>query len=419
VTRDGEVLGPAVTIRLAAKAPSRTLEGIQPSNQAVAANQPQAAAQRSPGTMQMSIKPARNGMPPVSNAAQAPPPPALDAGQGRRLMSPITPSSASTIEVGLEGGSARPLSSPRTSHMETRVTNNLALGTVTISNKQDVMVATVVARAPDSGQVILQVADDLLLKVDQPIDLPVGTSLQMTLATGSVNISQPWGHQLPPDNANPLTKLIELLEEIEQVGQKQGSDPEPATGRRLPMPDHNLAAKLLQLIDLQLSSSFDETGVMARDQDVANPSKTHQLQSLLSDISNTGSDQLAEGWRSTTLPLGTDPAQAVMIYHREHNPDTETGEHATDANDVMAQRAIFDISFSRLGRCQIDALCQEQRFDLLMRSEKPLDHAHQLAITDLFTSACEIAGLKGEIGYRHGQFIEPAKTSTATTTVTT
>ncbi len=291
--------------------------------------------------------------------------------------------------------------------------------TSTHAGPKETMTATVVGRAPHGGQVLLQVADDVLLQVEQPIDLPAGTTLQMAWMALSKNTAMPASFDSPIDNANPLVKLVELLQEIEQSGHKTAEHSDQGAARRLPMPDRDLAAKLLQLINIQMRQDAGDAGGTSRDDKAVNPPKTQLIQNLLSEISDTASEPLADGWRSTTLPLGADAAQAVTVHQREHNLNHYPEDNDDETDDTKAQRAVFDITFSHLGRCQIDAYCEEERFDLLVRSERILDSTDQQQITNLFASACEIAGLKGEISYRHGQFFEPDKMPISRTTLTT
>ncbi|MGI9493797.1 MAG: hypothetical protein ACR2QF_15480 [Geminicoccaceae bacterium] len=265
----------------------------------------------------------------------------------------------------------------------------------------------------------MRVANDLVMKVEQPIDLPIGTTLQMTLMTTPINPGQSPNSDAQMNQTGLLTRIVELLEDIEQSGRISGESHEPSAARQLPMPDRHLAAKLLRLIGFQIGASFEQAGMVAPDQENGGISKTRQLQGLLVDIANRASEPLGEGWRSTALPLGPDPAQALMIHFREHHLDHESHGNEAGADDALAQRAVFEINFSRLGRCQIDVLCQEQRFDLLLRSERRLDQGHRQEITDLYFSACEIAGLTGEIGFRDGDFVQPALVSRANKTVTT
>ncbi len=285
--------------------------------------------------------------------------------------------------------------------------------------RQELMQATVIGRAPGSGQLLLQAGDNLLLKVEQPIDLPIGSTLQMTLVAGSAGLAQPEELSPPNHQADLLGKLVALLEDIEQTSSTTVEHREPAGRRQLPMPDRQMASSLLALLGLQSGADLEEAGMNAYQQESADFSKTDQLKSLLIDIAKSANDSLAEGWRSTALPLGSDSEQALMIHWRENHLDHQSNGDQADAKEVTAQRAVFDISFSRLGRCQIDAFCQERRFDLLVRSEQPFDRKDQEEITGLFSTACEIAGLSGEIGYRHGQFVEPAMISRSAKTVTT
>lgn len=436
VASDGRVLGPALVVRLATKPAAGFSETNQLSNRTIGSNPPDAAAVGRPLAEQPSGKPASMPFPHVMDVEKAVAKlPLASNVEARAVSAPPQQSStapttsAPTVLAPTSSAPSRPVPPvfvptgsapigpvPTASAPAKAVSEQQVMPPRTM---QGVMTVTVAGRAPDGGQVFLQVADDLLMKIEQQIDLPIGTTLQMTLTTKSMNIAPPLYPGSSMEETSPLTKLIELLDDIEQSGGRTGEHREPAVVRRLPMPDRHLAAKLLQLIGLQMGPGFEEAGMVAHDRDSVGLSKAHQLQSLLSDISNMASEPLADGWRSTILPLGTDPAQAVMIHHREHNTDPDSDDDESDMGDAVVQRAVFDVNFSRLGRCQIDALCQEQRFDLLVRSERPLDHGRQQEITDLFLSACEIAGLRGEIGYRHGQFVEPAKMLMSTRTVTT
>lgn len=407
VTSDGKVLGPPLIVRLATRPAAGPPATSQPANHAVSLNSPGVAAAERPVAEQHSGRQAATPLPQLGTFERAAPPPPPTLLHGARAVStPAQQPSTSPI------GKALP---------ENPLSKSAVPAPMTIPNRDrhGMIAASVVGRAPDSGQALLQIADDLLMKVEQPIDLPIGTTLNMTLLTGSINNLLPSDLGPSMNQSGLLVELIELLEGIERVGEKASEHREPASTLKLPMPDRHLAAKLLQLFGLQAAPQLEDTGNTVHDRHGVEPSKTHQLQRLLSDMGNAASEPLADGWRSTSLPLGPDPAQAVMIHHKEHSFDSDSDGNSPDADEAVAQRAIFDIDFSRLGRCQIDTLCQENRFDLLLRSEKPLGHGLRQEITDLFSSACDIAGLNGEIGYRQGQFVEPAKMPKSTRTVTT
>lgn len=262
--------------------------------------------------------------------------------------------------------------------------------------------ATVVGHSLDGKQTLLQTQDNALAKIESPIELPIGTMLQMTF------LGMPMNAVETARSSSPLTRLIELLSDIERSGQNASGPSGQEKGQSVPMPDRHLTARLLQLMGLQMNYHPNEPSLSQQNQLHNNSSWTHQLQGLLADIGNAASEHLTDGWRSMTLPLGVDPAQAIMINYRENSLDYDSESSDDDTNETPAKRAIFDVDFSHLGRCQIDTLCQEQRFDLLIRSERQLDHPVEREITSLFLSACEIAGLTGEVGFQHGHFVEPA-----------
>lgn len=269
--------------------------------------------------------------------------------------------------------------------------------------------ATVVERT-SAGKVVLEAAGQRM-RIEQPIDLPLGTTLAATFTAMRPTSTAPLNPAPFDGSATPLTELIELLDDIDRAG-RQPTDPDrPAPTRQLPMPDKHLAARFLGLLAADGRPPpkgaeplpFEPRGAAAAHGD--------RIQTLVRDLGSMASETLAEGWKSLTLPIGTDQTQAVCFYYRDHDldPDGEGGEELTDGRE--AQRAVFDVSFSRLGRCQIDALCQERRFDLLIRSERPLMQQDRQDIAGLLASACEIAGVSGEIGFRVGSFFEPERSS--------
>lgn len=406
VTSDGKVLGPPLVVRLTTLPAASALEAHPPSPPKIAPGLTHAqhgartSVEQRPATS-VSTSASATFSPSTNTKETAASPPLTLMTETRTVAPASQQPSAPATDL-----------SPRDAAlMQPAVSNREAKGLIN---------ATVVGRTSDGGKILLQVADHGLMKIEQPIDLPLGATLQMTLITKAAIGAFLAPADLSADRGDPLSKLIDLLNEIDQSGRGSGDHGEPVAARQLPQPDRNLAAKLLQMMGLQMGS-VDKAPTMSQDRDIGGSSKIQQLQSLLSEIGNAASEPLADGWRSTILPLGVDPAQALTIHYRDHrlDPEADSGEDGKDTDDGAVKRAVFDINFSRLGRFQLDVLCQEQRFDLLVRSAEPLDTTGQQVITGLFSSACEVAGLNGEIGYRQGQFVEPAKFPISTKTVMT
>jgi hypothetical protein len=104
--------------------------------------------------------------------------------------------------------------------------------------------------------------------------------------------------------------------------------------------------------------------------------------------------------RARCAPLWWSSAAALKLYLRETMPDAERRPKTGRDRSSGSRRAVFELEFSHLGRCQLDALCQARRFDLLVRTEAPLDAALQQDIRDLFAAARDVAGLSGQLEFR-------------------
>lgn len=274
------------------------------------------------------------------------------------------------------------------------------------------MMATVVDRT-DAGKVVLQV-EGRYYRVEQPIDLPSGASLQVTLASSLPGL-WPLSDQGTLKNAGTsLSKLIEILDEIDRAGRQATEAGEPNRERQLPLADRRLASRFLVLLNAEhgMPSPGGQASSSPEQADLALVQR-ERIQILVRELGTLASEPLAEGWKSMTLPLGSDQAHAVSFFFREQifDPDDESADD--QAEPAETQRAVFDVSFSQLGRCQIDALCQERRFDLMIRSEHPLSEEARQNVAVLFSSACEITGMSGEIGFKVGGFVEPARSAAA------
>jgi hypothetical protein len=112
------------------------------------------------------------------------------------------------------------------------------------------------------------------------------------------------------------------------------------------------------------------------------------------------------GWRVLLLPLAFEGAPLLRLYVREDPCDKDGSgtEHDADRSDA-ARRAVFEVEFGALGRCQIDVLCQARRFDLLVRTEQPLSRDLRREIREVYLAARDAAGLVGTAHFRSGQLL--------------
>ncbi len=277
-----------------------------------------------------------------------------------------------------------------------------------VTGGREAISALVVGRT-SKGNILVETQGQLM-RIEQPIDLPPGTPLQVTSASSMFAWGAVGDRPATENRATLLSRLIGLLDDIDQAARQTiETDRQPAT-KQLPAPDRHLASRFLGLLASEsggdslrgtLSSASERSGVVA--------AKGEQIQALVRELGGMASESLSDGWKSLTLPLGTDPNHAVSFYFRGHELDPDDEAPDGDVGSGAAKRALFDVSFSQIGRCQIDVLCQEQRFDFLIRSESSLRSEDRQDLANIFASACEIAGMKGEIGFGVGSFVEPAR----------
>ena len=97
-------------------------------------------------------------------------------------------------------------------------------------------------------------------------------------------------------------------------------------------------------------------------------------------------------WAITVLPfLGSATAKPMRLYRR--SPDAEEQEKGG------GERFVVELEMVRLGALQFDGLVRERRFDLVVRSEKPLDDDLKPIVERTFRDSLLIAGWAGELSY--------------------
>ena len=117
-------------------------------------------------------------------------------------------------------------------------------------------------------------------------------------------------------------------------------------------------------------------------------------------------DRPAGEWRAMVLPLFVDGgAQALTLLVRQwgEGGHPQTGGDDTETDDGPdGTRFVVDVTLSRLGALQLDGLLRGQRFDLAVRSARPLGSAIERDIAELFARALEADGLTGGVRFEVG-----------------
>ena len=244
--------------------------------------------------------------------------------------------------------------------------------------------------------------------IEQAIDLPPGAALQLTPLNGMPQFA-PMDLRAFTDMAEPLAKLIRLLEELDKVDRHAPDTHRQPEPRGLPPADKHLTQRLLSLLTMAFEGlEGSPENIDIDKQDLAG-AQQDTLRSLVRDLGGLASNALDEGWKGMVFPMGADASEAIYFYHRDQLRESNDESSDEPADKTESSRAVFDVSFSQLGRCQVDALCQSRRFDLLIRSERAFPRGDQRDMACLFLAACDIAGMHGEIGFEIGHFFEPPR----------
>jgi hypothetical protein len=253
---------------------------------------------------------------------------------------------------------------------------------------------TVEVEGPDhSGHLLLR-AGPLTFRLEGAIDVPMGARLQLLLAEGLPLAS---GDASPEAREDALQRLIgALLRQATATGASAGP-----SGLRLPAPDHALAAHMLHWIETLDASAGSPDAKTSADTGGPDPGpEAVALRSALHELGQQARAPQADGWRLLAMPLGVENPSPLRLYLREVLQDGEGKARPGRERRKAAQRAVFEIKFSELGRCQLDVLCQARRLDLAVRTDGPLAAGLQDDIRALVGAACEIAGLAGTVEFR-------------------
>jgi hypothetical protein len=253
------------------------------------------------------------------------------------------------------------------------------------------------------GRTLLRAAG-LTLQVDPSLDLPAGARLHLSLPAG-LSVPAAPARSDAAIQTGPLDAVRTLLAWLrEETG---AADPTRAGTLRLPEADATLASRLLRLVQLIVPRPGSAevrraTAPEARE----GPPGAARVTAALAELGRVAGEPQPGGWRVLLLPLAFEGAPLLRLHLREDPYDrdgsgTDDGAGRSDA----ARRAVFEVEFGALGRCQIDALCQARRFDLLVRTEQPLPPELRREIREIYGAARDAAGLVGAARFRAGQLL--------------
>lgn len=261
---------------------------------------------------------------------------------------------------------------------------------------------------PPGGQAVVQTPIGTL-SVPAYTALPTGT--QMTLEVVGQPLP-PLPPPLPPSataasslGAQGWPVLTQALDVLANANQPQALE---QLLRVMPQPDSRLAATMVAfsgaLRSGDVRSLLPDNSVRGLEKagrkDVAGRLKA-DLEGLAEEagrpVGNNGD------WRLYTMPmLGGGAIEPIRLYVRKGSGDEGGGKGA--GNHGNDHRFVIDLNLTRLGRLQLDGLVRrhDKLFDLIIRTDAPLDQDIRRGILGIFTNASELVGTKGTVSFQAG-----------------
>ena len=184
----------------------------------------------------------------------------------------------------------------------------------------------------------------------------------------------------------------------------------------IPRADTQLAANVLSfLVALRGGSLVNWLGGgPARTLQRLRPDAFNRLSDDFQSLARSADEPAAGDWRVTVVPFhdGQELRPITLYLRRDRDADGEDAERGRDDT-----RFVVDVELSRLGHMQLDGLVrgQDKRFDLIVRSERPLPPWMRDDIREIFAEASALTGLKGGTSFHAGPagFIDVAAFASA------
>lgn len=260
---------------------------------------------------------------------------------------------------------------------------------------------------PPGGQAVVQTPIGTL---SVPTYTPLPTGTQMTLEVVGQPLP-PLPPPLPPSapaasglSAQGWPVLTQALDVLANANQPQALE---QLLRVMPQPDARLAASMVAfsgaLRSGDVRSLLPDTSVRGLEKagrkDVAS-----RLKADLEGLAEEAGRPLGNGdWRLYTMPmLGGGAIEPIRLYVRKGSGDEGGGKSA--GNQSNDHRFVVDLNLTRLGRLQLDGLVRrhDKLFDLIIRTDAPLDQDIRRGILGIFTNASELVGTKGTVSFQAG-----------------
>lgn len=306
----------------------------------------------------------------------------------------LTPAHNSSAQASPASGNSQILQSGHQPLLAVRLQQVIPPGQPLPQPEADSFLAQVPAQVnPGAPALVTAGSTSLLLKT--PVALPAGSTLLLKLLpTGEAPTESEAAHGEWP----ALQALLSGLHD----------NPAPALQRflqlRLPQPTAALPGALLFVLSAMQSGDTRQWLGRSASAALEQGEKAMLLEALQSEFrrgSTVTADAVIGEWRSYQVPLHDQGQLQPLFIYVHHNAPRQhrDGETAAAAADPAKKqtRFIIDVTFTRLGKMQLDGFVQAQQFDLIVRSEQPLGSALRDELRGAFGSALEATGYHGQL----------------------
>ena len=261
----------------------------------------------------------------------------------------------------------------------------------------------VVTATTNAGHPVLQTPIGTLT-LEAPAALTVGSRVIFDLAPGSLAHAAA-GAPLEPDALPALPgSLARAWPEVEEVIRALHELAPPGApggvgGTVIPQPGPRLASGLLFFLAAISGGDISRWLGGQAAQALKDAGRGNLLARLGQDFGHLGRHVESGGtdWRLFLIPmLDGHQVQQIRFFERH-------GSHRRGANrgsDGESTRFILEVELTRLGDMQLDGLVRDRRFDLMLRTRRPLPDAMRHKITEIFSEANDAACYAGTIGFQ-------------------
>ena len=261
--------------------------------------------------------------------------------------------------------------------------------------------AAVVGR-DGAGQLMLRTAAGMAL-INTTLKLARGTLVNLRVRAGAapyLSLDSVVGNPRPGGAAQPVMGLGLAAELNETLASLRKLDPglaDRAVQRAVAAPGDRMASTLLFFLAALKSGDF--TGWFGAE--AVQALKSRARADLAARLAETFGQQMrfaeqpaADEWQALFIPLqdGEAVRQLRLFYRRYRQGGGDDPDHDT--------RFIVEIESSRLGGMQLDGLVRAERFDLVLRSHRPLPDEALLDISEIYADGLAITGQKGKIAFQ-------------------